>query len=246
MFKEYCMLLLAAHLIGDFYMQDNTLEKGNNPKWVLTQCLSYWAVVLVISVPVMSKQVILFGSIFAITHTAINVSKLLCISSMSSLTPSIERSTFFADQVLHLVAIVFVAYLFVLNGNTLFINNIVKRFLATIGVSAISLLTWTVALLALHKPANTAVSQLLKLYKPKSQDDDAAQGNKAGRLIGTMERIIIVILISLRQYSAIGLVLTAKSIARYEKISKEPAFAEYYLIGTLSSVLAVITISLIL
>lgn len=35
-----------------------------------------------------------------------------------------------------------------------------------------------------------------------------------------------------RYISAIGLVLTAKSIARYGRISKEKNFAEYYLLGT--------------
>ena len=33
----------------------------------------------------------------------------------------------------------------------------------------------------------------------------------------------------------IGLVLTAKSIARYDRISKDKDFAEYYLLGTLLS-----------
>ena len=36
----------------------------------------------------------------------------------------------------------------------------------------------------------------------------------------------------------IGLVFTAKSIARYNKISENPAFAEYYLIGSLFSILS--------
>jgi len=33
------------------------------------------------------------------------------------------------------------------------------------------------------------------------------------------------------------LLMAAKSMARYDKISKSPAFAEYYLIGTLYSIL---------
>ncbi|GMA43371.1 hypothetical protein GCM10025853_08280 [Tetragenococcus halophilus subsp. halophilus DSM 20339] len=42
------------------------------------------------------------------------------------------------------------------------------------------------------------------------------------------------------QYAAIGFVLTAKSIARYNKIAEDPKFAEYYLLGTLLSSLLVI------
>lgn len=70
--------------------------------------------------------------------------------------------------------------------------------------------------------------------------------NNAGRFIGTIERIIMLIFLSIGQYSAIGLVLTAKSIARYDKIAKEPEFAEYYLLGTLLSTLAVVITSFII
>ena len=63
---------------------------------------------------------------------------------------------------------------------------------------------------------------------------------KAGATIGTLERLMILVLLSLGQYAAIGLVLTAKSIVRYEKISKVPQFSEYYLMGTLASILITI------
>ncbi len=39
------------------------------------------------------------------------------------------------------------------------------------------------------------------------------------------------------QFSAVGLAMTAKSVARYNEISENPSFAEYYLIGTLYSIL---------
>ena len=51
------------------------------------------------------------------------------------------------------------------------------------------------------------------------------------------------ILISVDQYSAVGLVLTAKSIARYDKLSKDQIFAEYYLLGTLLSAICSIVVA---
>ena len=42
------------------------------------------------------------------------------------------------------------------------------------------------------------------------------------------------------QISAVGLVLTAKSIARYDRISKDQEFAEYYLLGTLLSTICAV------
>jgi len=61
---------------------------------------------------------------------------------------------------------------------------------------------------------------------------------RAGRVIGILERWILVTLVLASQYGALGLILTAKSIARFKKIQEDPAFAEYYLLGTLYSILA--------
>jgi hypothetical protein len=57
-----------------------------------------------------------------------------------------------------------------------------------------------------------------------------------GALIGALERALTVTFVLLGQYTALGLVLTAKSITRFEKL-KSRMFAEYYLIGTLASML---------
>ena len=64
------------------------------------------------------------------------------------------------------------------------------------------------------------------------KDDKSLKG--AGAIIGVFERFLILICI-LREYTIIGLVLTAKTIIRFGEF-KERKFAEYYLIGTLSSI----------
>ncbi|HKL79506.1 MAG TPA: DUF3307 domain-containing protein [Mobilitalea sp.] len=61
---------------------------------------------------------------------------------------------------------------------------------------------------------------------------------KAGAIIGFLERLLVIIFISIQQYAAIGLILTAKSIVRYDRITKDKEFSEYYLIGTLFSLIA--------
>ena len=58
----------------------------------------------------------------------------------------------------------------------------------------------------------------------------------AGAIIGILERIFTLTLVFIGQYTALALILTAKSIARFEDLKKRE-FAEYYLIGTLSSML---------
>jgi len=66
----------------------------------------------------------------------------------------------------------------------------------------------------------------------KSDKGENAKG--AGKIIGVFERAIIVPLIFVGAYEAVGLVLAAKSIARFEQL-KDRKFAEYYLVGTLAS-----------
>ena len=61
----------------------------------------------------------------------------------------------------------------------------------------------------------------------------------AGRILGYLERVIIVTLTIISQYTAIGFILTAKSIARFNFANR--GMAEYYLLGTLaSSILALL------
>jgi hypothetical protein len=57
-----------------------------------------------------------------------------------------------------------------------------------------------------------------------------------GRIIGVLERAIALTLVLLGQYGALGLVVAAKALARFRGL-EERDFAEYFLIGTLASLL---------
>lgn len=63
----------------------------------------------------------------------------------------------------------------------------------------------------------------------------------AGAVIGILERALTLTLILAGEYTAIALIFAAKSLARFNDLNNRE-FAEYYLIGTLSSILvAVVT-----
>lgn len=106
------------------------------------------------------------------------------------------------------------------------------------------------AFVFLGSPSNHIVRCMLgKDAGAVSQDDDTYPDPatvRAGRAIGTLERWIMTIFMALGQYSAMGLTLTAKSIARFSRIEKDPAFAEYYLLGTLYSMLLALLVGLAL
>jgi len=251
MFKEYFILLLLAHVVGDFYFQTANLakRKDSSMKWVIVHGLVYWLSTLLVLSPVMTVNIFVIGTIAAASHAGIDILKYLYVKktgNRSVITAGKERNIFFADQILHIICLIGISYMAVLKNIPVVVWEPVLRFFDIIKIDAMTFVYWTAAVLIIHKPANILISKILTIYKPENKEDDSRKDNNAGRFIGTIERIIILIFLSISQYSAIGLVLTAKSIARYDKISKEKDFAEYYLIGTLVSTLVVIVVSFIL
>lgn len=92
--------------------------------------------------------------------------------------------------------------------------------------------------LVLALPTASLIRAALWRYRPEEQNSVP----NAGKFVGILERWIILYMLIVQEFSAIGFVLVAKSVARYERISKETRFAEYYLLGTLLSTLLVLVI----
>jgi hypothetical protein len=105
-------------------------------------------------------------------------------------------------------------------------------------------LKYAIAVLIILKPANVTFRILFKQNKPASEETGLRMDLKTGQQIGNMERLLMLALLSLGQYTAIALVFTAKSVTRYNRIANEKEFAEYYLLGTLYSILVVIAVHL--
>jgi hypothetical protein len=58
----------------------------------------------------------------------------------------------------------------------------------------------------------------------------------AGHYIGWLERFLVLTAIFLQSPGTVGLILAAKSIARYPELKSTGRFVEYFLIGTLLSI----------
>ena len=82
-----------------------------------------------------------------------------------------------------------------------------------------------------------AVLDLPDLLMP-GEDSRAVGGVEVtrGRAIGVLERALILTLVLLGQFGALGLVVAAKALARFKAL-EDRDFAEYFLIGTLASLL---------
>ncbi len=67
---------------------------------------------------------------------------------------------------------------------------------------------------------------------------------KNGRLIGNLERLLIFIAIIIQEYSLVGIVIALKTIARYKELDDQDK-SEYFLIGSLFSLLWAVSIGVL-
>jgi hypothetical protein len=78
------------------------------------------------------------------------------------------------------------------------------------------------------------------------RDEDRTAGAidiARGRAIGALERALTLTLVLHGEYSAVGWIIAAKSLARFRAL-EDREFAEYFLIGTLASLLLAVLVGI--
>lgn len=248
MFKNLILLFLLGHILGDFYFQTSRMAERKMKEikvLILHGALYLLSCVLVIlrffSLPLLCASVLLGFSHFGVDFIKSKLASKQTESEKSRNPQSMrEAKMFVIDQLVHLGFLAAAAYLLALNGINAVPSGFALTFCSILGVAQDDLVKWTVSILLVIEPASIVTRKIFKFFRPiESQlngKDDMGLGG-AGAYIGIIERLFILIFLLFAQYLAIGLVLTAKTLARYDRLSKEQTFAEYYLIGTLSSML---------
>lgn len=88
------------------------------------------------------------------------------------------------------------------------------------------------------KPAGWAVARITKRWRTDLWKRELPLGLEgAGRLIGYLERAIVVTLVLYQAFGAIGFLVAAKSLLRFGELStaRDKVQTEYVLVGTLAS-----------
>ncbi|MGT2928840.1 DUF3307 domain-containing protein [Streptococcus dentasini] len=219
-------LTLLAHFLADFQWQSQRMaDQKSYSIQALAQHLIIVAIPLLLCF-ILDPQAGDYFLLVWLSHVIIDSAKFYFLPNMRK--PSWQQAVFVGDQILHYLAI-FLIYLWLKPAATLLISQ--NSELIRLGLF-LTLIT---------KPINIVFKLFFSKYQvPERADEQTVAG--AGALIGLLERLIMGIFIILGQFAAVGLVFTAKSIARYDKISKSQAFAEYYLIGSLFSIISVLLV----
>ena len=227
--------LLLAHILTDFVFQTDKWVKAKKDKG--TQSIYFWIHVLlsgVLTYILLMHWTNWFIPMFIIvTHAIIDYWKIHIekrqIINKSQTKNAIKRFKYFLiDQSLHLFVILIAWFYFIEDYKVLFeaVQSILesKKYLAIMVASI--LMIW---------PAGRFIEIFTERLRHEFSPEESL--SNAGKYIGILERLLVLILVFVNQYIAIGFLIAGKSILRVSKEKDKDARkkTEYVLIGTLIS-----------
>lgn len=213
------ILQFIAQILTDFIFQSHKYAIEKNEIGFKSNFLPFHALIAFVFSWILSFQVsfIYASAIIGITHYIFDGLKMFLNRKKNW-----EPYAFFIDQILHLfvIGLSCVIYSFYASG-----NNLVLPFLTTKHLLII------LALIACSKPANIFIKQVFHLFEINMNIEDDLPN--AGKLIGNLERWLILIFIISHHFEAVGFLIAAKSILRFK--NDDTLRSEYVLIGTMLS-----------
>ena len=217
MIVKLLILQLVAHLVSDFYLQTEKSCKSKADNAFKSRHLYFHALITFACAWLFSLNVGYWWAalLIAVLH--------LVIDGLKSVFKD-KRGAFFIDQLLHLAVIVATVITFINIGEVLFPTWLPET----------HVLLWIVAFVFCLRPANFFIQNIFKdanISIPDSGKENSLPN--AGRVIGNMERMLLLVFVMLGQYEAIGFLLAAKSLLRFRET--DTVKSEYVLVGTLLS-----------
>ena len=212
--------LVLAHLIGDFVLQPTrwVLHKQSNKiksKFLYLHVLLHFALYMLFLWDLSLWKIAL---IVTIAHFVIDVLKLYSNDLFKN-----KSIPFFIDQILHILVIYCCAFYTDLYAHTISLFENLDWYLVT----AIVFVTY---------PAAIIMGMILEGMSNQIETDHKSLPN-AGKYIGMIERLFVLIFIVIGRWEVIGLLIAAKSVFRFNDLKERNnrKLTEYILIGTLVS-----------
>ena len=222
--------LLIAHIIGDFVLQPDSWVEDKKINTYKSKYFYLHGLVHLISLLILLEfnwSYWLSIAIIIFSHLIIDLIKLSLDKKINS------RILFAFDQILHLFVIGIVTYFntpYKIAFDKIYSTESLLLILAILTITFVS-------------------SIIIKIIMGKwtlTENNSGDSLESAGKYIGILERLFVFGFIILNQWSAIGLLIAAKSVFRFGDLSraKDRKLTEYILIGTLISFGVAISIGL--
>ena len=229
--------LLLAHLMGDFVFQSERVVRG--------KAAGRWSAYLehaAVHFGLMIVTLLLFTGSLGISSTWILILVILLSHLLFDWLKTLLKSRtrqqlllFVLDQMLH-VMVIFIGAAVISGTSSLQILSQLLPVPINIGIVIAG---YVAAMFGMGWFNSLLLKPLADRYAEETNRDSLAgmQGlNRAGMLIGWLERMLILTAVLLQSPVGVGFVLAAKSVFRFENTRAGQQAAEYFIIGTLVSV----------
>ena len=219
--------ILLAHVFTDFIFQPDPLVENKRKIAVLfVHSLIFFSLSIVILLPTFSYQTVIALVFLSLFHGSVDYFKNL----IQKRTGEKHWGYFLGDQVIHMLGI----------GAVVFFLD--KKYLhAWVDVlstywSKPSLFLFLSLFVLIVFGGGFFTGVLCKGFSGSLNLEKKPGIERAGRYIGIIERSLVLTAVLFGKMEFIGYIFAAKSIARYPEMKEGSHFAEYYLIGTLTSI----------
>lgn len=214
--------MLLAHIIGDFLLQPQSWVKDKENKGIKSIKLYLHFLVhgLLLFLLLWDYSYILFIVIYTVLHSVMDIIKLRFQRK------STQPQWFMIDQLIHLVCILGLWYAWT------------KPQLDFLSIGQAPLFwVYIIAILLLTTTSSIIIQVLLTNWSSQIQPETNDSLSKAGKYIGMLERLFVFVFVISGHWEAIGFLITAKSVFRYNNLkeAQDRKLTEYILIGTLLS-----------
>ena len=233
-----CFLALyLAHLLTDFVLQSDRLvsrkKRGSILAYAQHGAIHFFAALLFVgfSVPGLWRSLGLYAFLMALTlvHLGMDWAKLALVRSHR--IPD-GAASFFADQLAHFLTVGLTAWGMVRPSLANVITPM-RALQAEVEKPLLLLVVYVGVIFGGGYVVRFLTKPLLKGNLEGSGETTNDLQN-AGMYIGWLERFVVLTALFLQSPATVGLILTAKAVARYPEL-KSVRFAEYFIIGTLLS-----------
>lgn len=219
-------LLVCGHVLADFVVQTRAMVERKKTSRAALRRHAAWASAthLALLLPVLSPALLLVVPALGMAHYLVDAAKIACEKRYGE-----GLRWFFLDQGVHLVVLVAVAVAWSRSSVPWVAPG---QWLVPIYSGAV-----LVTLFSFNGNGGSAIVRGVLARFPLTEGQrDALPPPAMGHLIGVLERALAVTLVLLEAWGGLGLILAGKSLARFKDLEHRP-FGEYYLIGTLTSML---------